>query len=1052
MTRDRIEQWFWRAAWILVLATALGLRLYGLDGPAPWEDDYLNLDRAMLPLRDLLAIQQWQGPADTIFDFQPPLSYALVHLALWFDSSTLAARLPSLVAGVLTVAGLGLLGTRLLGRGAGLCAAALAAGLVFPIAFAQAIKAYSLLLCLSVFAMWLLVRALDRNSWPAWAGYALCAAAMVYAGYQGLVVFVVQAVWAGLAGWAMERRQPGTGRARLWPGLAAFGGVVLAIWPLLPAVVFLRDFLHAPGVDPWQGVDMAFAVRVLSGFIGYDDGPLPWFAAVWAGAAALGLTVAVRRGRLGAALLLLGWAGGSTLALIASKSALRPILDSRHLIMAFPALVLLAGLGLVWLATAAGQRLPAGRVRRAAPAVLAGLAGLGLLWPSLSRYDAYYGRVLSFDRDFYQWLDQGPGDVAAVEFHGYKRNTRRMALRWMLPGRFGEAGTFAAPGYRIRDDVDTFYTTQAASRPALPGWPVAVFTNMFATTRVSRVAQASRAPVVMDPGEDGTWRYDDDFATQRFYADAFAADNMTLDGDLGQLRPSRYSRPASVAWVFETPQGMALAGGRLTVTAALFKKSRLRPADSRLTVEAAGDDGRFIPLGVISHDAFFEPGTGAKEIRPGFFEEMDFYDGRCRVVPVTYELPAALAGAGRLTVRLNYLPGQAEGFLGLDALALEARLVPGDKAGEPLVPVLARQAEHWLANVGAVPWPQDGARDSGRYAFVAPDAPAGDVLAGLAGVSPAEALPGFLAAHPGLAPAAALADASGRAALLLYDPSLANPGLALSAAAPAGQARLAGPPPGQEAEPVSLRLDGRIAMPTLAIDGQQLAVPVLAPAGSRLTLTPGGAGRLFFAPDWTGADLGRGAMSYANDIAPSPRRRGGLVCVADAGCALAYTFASALPMTELRLRVYPTVYANPCRKCEPNAARVRLSTDGGATYRTILADGGGEACTWSPDGHALIRRVTFDRPVTSALLILEMGQGDQAGFLAPSWNVDAMFVEIDLDARQLPPVSLSGPQAAVSLIDGGENDLAVFVRSGPWPISHRTDPALSIFTPRSLIR
>jgi hypothetical protein len=1054
MTGEATGRWLWRLAWIVVLAAAAGLRLYGLDGPAPWEDDYLNLDRAMLPLADMLAIQAWQGPADTIFDLQPPLCYALTHLALCLDASTLAARLPSLLAGILTVAGLGLLGTRLFGRGAGLCAGVLAAGLVFPIAFSQAIKVYSLLLCLTVFAMWLLVRAVDRNTGPAWAAYAVCAAAMVYAGYQGLVVLAVQALWAAWAGLACKRRQPGAGRARLRPGLIAFGGVGLAIVPWLPAVIFVQDFLRAPGVDPWQGLGLPFVVRVLSGFIGYDAGALPVAAAAFAGVAAVGLVVAVGRGRFSEALLLVGWAGGTTLALVASQSALRPLLESRHLVMLFPVLVLFAGQGVVWLGAWLGQRLPAGRLRRDGPAVLAGLACLGLLWPSLSRYGAYYGRVMSYDREFYQWLDQGAGDASAVEFHGYKRNTRRMALRWMLPGRFAEAGSFAAPGYRVLYDVDTFYSTEAATdRTRRPGRPVATFGGMFATTRVSRTVQASRAPVVMDPGSGDVWRYDETFANRQFYADAFAADNMTLDEDLGQLRPARYSRPAFAEWVFEAPKGRELAGGRLTVAAALYKKSRLRSADSRLTVAVAGEDGRFVSLGIIGQEAF--EGAGAREIRPGFFEEVDFYDGRCRVVPVVFDLPPALAGAARLTVRLGYVPGVVEGFLGLDGLSLETWFSPQAGDGPSPVPALVRQAVHWLRNVGAVPWTEGGANTPGRSAFVDPQHPAGDVLAGLEGLSPAEALPRFLAEHPGLTPAATLDDASGRPVLVLYDPSLDHPGLALSAANPAGRAAIADPSPeaGPKAapRPVSLRLAGRIVAPTLMINGQELAVPVIAPAGSRLTLTPGGAGRIFFVPDWTGAAKGREAMSYVRDIAPSPRLRGGLVCAGQGNCALAYTFASALPMTELRLRVYPTVYANPCRKCEPNAARVRLSTDGGATYRTLLADVGGEACTWSPDGQYRSLRVAFDHPASSAILALEMEHGEQAGFLAPSWNMDTMFVEIDLDASRLPPVPVSGPEAKVSLVDGGENDLTVFVRSGPWPISRRTDPAPSFFDPLGLI-
>ncbi|MGE4536055.1 MAG: glycosyltransferase family 39 protein [Desulfovibrio sp.] len=1024
---------------LVVLALLAGLfatRLWRIDAASLWEDDYLNLDRALMPLGDMVAVQKWQGPADTIFDFQPPLVYGVQHLALAIHQSSLAARIPSLLAALLTPLGLWLLARRLFGPAVGLVTAVLSVFLLYPLGFAQAIKTYALFLCLAVYALWLVVRAVEKRTVWAWIAYGACSLAMLYAGYQALPAFAAQCLWAGLVLWRAPAGAAGAAgrRRRLAPLLVTCAAVGLAYLPWLPAVFFARTFLLDPAVHPWAGVNAAFAGKILRGLIALDPHLPLGYVIGWCAVLALGLGRCVFHRQWRGLWLLCLVAGITSLALVSSRSLLRSILEGRHFVMAFPAMVLFAACGVIGLRDVTARALSRFRFGSQGAVGFALVACLFLLWPSISAYPDFFGRSLSLDRDFFRWLDGVRGDVDAVNFHGYKRNTRRFALGWYLPGRFDEAGTFAAPGYRRIADIDTFYADEAARRPRLPGLPLRTFSWLFTSTRVTLAPAAGRAPLVMDPGPGGTWRYKDDFRDRRFYADALRAANTTLDTELGMLRPARYSRPASGTWAFEVPPGTTLAKLRLTVTAALFKRHPTVASDSDLVVAAGPDPAHLTDLGVIGQDAFPVKDGRPVTVPSAFFDEIGFYHDRCRKVAVDYAVPAGLAASGRIFVRVSYRPGHKEGFLNLAGLAVVADL-SGTPAGQGKDSPLALQAGHLLANIQAARWREaDGGTETGLFAFAAPGIPwLADV--GLPVGTPAEAEV-FRARHPALAPVATLADKDGHPALLVYDTAMASPGIKLSAATP-GHTVSSLPDFGQA--PVSLRLTGTIAIPTLRLGATSLTIPVLAPAGSTLTLTPGGKGRIVFAPDWTATPSRySAAMSYTRDVTASKRTRGALTCGIDGNCAFSYTFVSALPMTELRLRAFPLVYANPCRKCEPNQARVSVSTDGGKTYRTLVDEKGGEECTWTPAGTSASRRLRFDPPVKTVIVAFQLQQGEQAGFLSPSWNVDDMYIEADLDARALPPLHLSGPDLKVSLADPGTNDFALFLRPGPWPLSSRT--------------
>ncbi len=1020
---------------VVLLAAAVGVtRLWRCDAPSLWEDDYLNLDRATMPLADMFAVQQWQGPADTIFDFQPPLIYALQHVCLAVDESSLAARVPSLVAGVLLPLFVWLLGRRLFGAPAAWAACLLSVFLVFPINYAQSIKFYALFLTLSTASMWLLVRALALGDRLSWAGYALAAALMGYAGYQGLPTLAVQGVYAlGTILWSGRGQGGAALRRRLRPAVLAFCGVALALAPWLPAAFFIQAFLRDPAVDPWAGLGPGFVAKILAEFIAPAPDLARGWVVLWLAACCLGATAALRQRRYGALGLLFLWLGVMAVVLVGSRSHLRGMLSTRHFVLVFPVLVLLAGRGAAALGAGAGRLLGDRRVGKAGGPAVAGLACLALAWPSLAAYPAYYSRAMSLDREFFQWLNETGGGRDALEFHGYKRNTRRFAARWFLPGRFAEAGSFDGPGYRRIVHVDSMYTNAAATRPRLPGLALKDFEALFTTTRVSLAPAANRAPLVVDPGPDGVYRFADDFRGERFYEEAYRAGNMSLDEELGLLRPARYSLPAEATWAFEAAPGQEVSDIRLSVAAALYKQHSTMPADSTLTVEASFDGRDWTSLGVIGQEAFPLADGRPVTARRGFFEEIDFYHGRCREARLDYAVPGRLRGGERLYVRVAYAPGRVEGFLNLADIGLTAA-VRQERPAAPGETPLARQAAHLLANVRAAPWREaDAARDAGLFAFATPG------HAALAGLGLPVGTPGdgerFLARHPGLAPASVLHDRDGGPALFLYDTTETDGGARLSAASP--ERRLRGLPDFGDG-PASLRLTGNIVMPTLRLGDRELAVPVIAPRGSVLTLTPGGAGRLFFAPDWTDPARFAQAMSYAENLAPSRRLRGELVCQGEGACAFTYTFVSALPVREVRLKAFPQVYANPCRKCPENAARVLASTDQGKSWRPLVAEAGGEECSWTPPGRYVVRRLRFDEPVTSLLLSFRLERGEQAGFLSPSWNVDGMYVEADLDARALPPLRLAGGDLDVSLAEPGENDFTLALRPGPWPLSERT--------------
>ena len=1017
-----------------ICAIALAIRVHDLDAASLWEDDYSNIDRALLHLRTLVLVQNHQGPANTIFDIHPPLFYALLKLALAFDCSTLAARSISVLGGILGILGLSLLGTRLFSRASGLAASALITFSVMHVLFSRVLKPYGWFICFFTFAAWLLLRALSDDKVRDWTGYVLCCIGLCYTAYQGIVTVAAFSAYGWLvAGPLPWRTGVASNRKRFFRFLASTGLIVVGILPMIAAARFVTAFLLMPDLDPFKNLNFLFLHDIISKFITYDFGTPEALLAGWLGMVGLGAVFAVRSGQKHALLLLALVAGANCAALFVNKTRLRELLEVRHFVCVYLVWLLLAGNAVAGLAKRLAGRMPHSGRRTLAAGTLGALFCLGLSASSIASLPRAYGLTFNRDRDLYAWLEAIKENVQALDFTGYKRNMRRYAAWWYLPGLYQEAGSWDAPAYRRMYLMETDYTDKAM-RPEPDGVETAHWRVEPVRTAMRKFGFANRSPLPMVVDASGRSRYQADFRTYAFYRDAHASANMTLDRELGLLRPSRYAEPGSVVYAFELPDAARPADIQLALNAALYKRHPSEPADSLLRVEASADGERFTPLGQLGQDDIRET------VSMPFFDEIPFYDGLARTGEKRFAVPPEFAAKGRLYLRIRYEPGHVEGYLNLAGLTLDVRVEPDAATASATATFRGRSAERREAanvarNAGVIPW-EPGMTAAGQtlFAFAAPGY---EDLGDGRQANPIADVPAFVRENPQAMPVHTVLSPRGDAVVTFYDTGLAQPGIAFDAAhsrAHLGRTHDAPFALG------NITLSGRLEAPSFSLDGQTYAIPVFAPDGTTLTLNPGGTGRLVFSPPPEDpAGTGQGLV-YSEGLAI--KRPSGdeatLACEKGRSCVLSYTFSSALPFTELRVTAFPTVYGNPCDKCPGNQARLSYSIDGGKTYNPLLGLDKTPDCEWTSKFEAQYRRIRLPRRTTSLTLLFAMQYGEEAAFSLMRNPLYRMRLEADLDATALPAPRLDHAPERIVLNNPEGQRFTAFFNPAPLPISRRT--------------
>jgi 4-amino-4-deoxy-L-arabinose transferase-like glycosyltransferase len=167
-------------------------------------------------------------------EITPPLFFVASWLTYQLGHTPELLRLPSLVAGALSIPMLYLLGTRTVGRRAALVATAITALSPFMIYYSTEARAYGVMMLLVMVSTLAMLLALDTGRTRWWVGYAVASCAALWTHYTCAFVLVAQLIWLWWAHPVVRR-----------PALLANLGVIVGYLPWVPGMI--NDW-HSPTV------------------------------------------------------------------------------------------------------------------------------------------------------------------------------------------------------------------------------------------------------------------------------------------------------------------------------------------------------------------------------------------------------------------------------------------------------------------------------------------------------------------------------------------------------------------------------------------------------------------------------------------------------------------------------------------------------------------------------------------------------------------------------------------------------------------------------------
>lgn len=401
---------------LVILALALGLRLYRLDAQSLWNDEGTSVALAQ---RDLATITR-----NAANDIHPPLYYYLLHF--WVGAagiSEFAVRALSAALGTLVVAATYALTRKLASAKAALLAALIAAVSPFQVYYSQEARMYILA---ALVGLLLMLAAHDRlTAWtsgvrrfPTWRDglLVLAGVATLYTHYYGatllLAVNLGFGAWWALQGRSLERRLSILARWGVLQGvtLAAFAPWLRLVW---------RTVLGWPSVSaPFTLTELALnlmAVLPLGITVEMTSAAHLVGLGLWVLAGIGAIAVWSRPGRQGrwSAALMVAYLL-VPLGLMYVASLRRPMYNPKFILLSTPALHVLQAAGLAALAR---SRPHAAAWRRIlGPALALVLAGGVLTASGCVLQRLYYDPRFARDnyRDAIRYIEAAAGPRGAI--------------------------------------------------------------------------------------------------------------------------------------------------------------------------------------------------------------------------------------------------------------------------------------------------------------------------------------------------------------------------------------------------------------------------------------------------------------------------------------------------------------------------------------------------------------------------------------------------------------------------------------------------------------
>ena len=242
--------------WV-ILALALGLRLFQLTEVGLWTDEAFSVNVARLPFVEMCRRIAWDG-------VHPPFFYFLLHpWILIFGDSEAAVRSLSAVYGMLTVLVIYMVTTRFYSRRVGLVAAFLVATSSFYLFYSQEARMYIFMAPPALVSFYALYRLVYDRRLIVYAAYFVSTVVFLYTHIFGVFYVVAQNIYyLGLMVLGRDNRP------KLSHWIALQSATILAFVPWLPFVVDKAQRQNARGTFWLEAPDLNAIILLFGSFAG----------------------------------------------------------------------------------------------------------------------------------------------------------------------------------------------------------------------------------------------------------------------------------------------------------------------------------------------------------------------------------------------------------------------------------------------------------------------------------------------------------------------------------------------------------------------------------------------------------------------------------------------------------------------------------------------------------------------------------------------------------------------------------------------------------------
>jgi hypothetical protein len=352
-----------------VVAIGAAVRFYNLGGRSLWLDEVISSQATRInSFAELIA---WvKADVD-----QVPAFSTITWLLRGLGDGEVALRLPSAIAGTLTIVAVYLLAKQIYGFNTALVAALLMALLPFAVWYSQEARAYALLMLVTTLQMLFAYRVKRDGRLVDWSGLTIFSILNLYTHYMALAVTGAAYAYLGLC-FLMDAFGRRLSVRQVFRAIGSSALIVLAFVPWLKALVtFLRSPDHGFARFGADAVTVT-QVRTLLDGLGFS-GLLLAFLVV----GLVAVTLRVARSCDGGGLLL-AWMALPMLALAVKMRGGVLYLNPRYLIFLVPAMVITSAIGVTDLArllAVAARRIKPVRARNWAAAVAVVITALLLV-------------------------------------------------------------------------------------------------------------------------------------------------------------------------------------------------------------------------------------------------------------------------------------------------------------------------------------------------------------------------------------------------------------------------------------------------------------------------------------------------------------------------------------------------------------------------------------------------------------------------------------------------------------------------------------------------